>query len=80
MNTLNKLVDIISDIVPYYPKEMINKNTDLINDLMIDSISFIQLIVAIEECFIITIDEEYMNINKLRTIQNMMDTINELTK
>lgn len=56
-------------------KNELNIFTDLINDLMYDSLSIIQLVVQIEEKFGVVIPDEDLDISKLRQYKWLRDFI-----
>lgn len=47
-------------------EQMLNDDTDLISDLMFDSISIISLVVELEDEFDFEFDEEYLILEHLR--------------
>ena len=53
----------------------LNIFTDLINDLMYDSLSIIQLVVQIEEKFDVIIPDEDLDISNLRQYKWLMEFI-----
>ena len=50
-----------------------------IKDLGIDSISFVELIVQVEEIYDIEFDEDYLNVEEFSTIKNIAEYITELS-
>lgn len=70
------LKGLILDLAPNFTEEQITFKTDLINELMLNSISVIQLIVSIEDTFNIEIDDQYLLLEKLNTLEKLMEIIN----
>lgn len=55
----------------------IDDNTHVINDLYYDSITFISLIINLENEFDIVLDEEKINIDDLLTYKDICDCISK---
>ena len=75
-NTFEQLKKIIIGLMPDLSPQDITLETDLMEDLMLDSITFIQMVVNIESVFDIAIDDEYLLIERLRKISLIIDVIN----
>ena len=75
-NSLDLLKCIIIELVPDFAPQDITLETDLLNDLSLDSIIFIKMIINIESVFNISIDDEYLLIEKLRKVSYILDVIN----
>lgn len=72
---LNQLDELILGNSSYDLKNELNIFTDLINDLMYDSLSIIQLVVQIEDEFGVEIPDEDLDISKLRQYKWLKDFI-----
>lgn len=53
--------------------EKLKPEHSLVDDLGYDSISFVAMIVGLEEAYSISFDEEYFDQNILKTVQNVAD-------
>lgn len=58
--------------------DVTNENVDLISDLGMDSLTFVQLIILIEEEFDIEIPFELLEINNFRNISLITDIVNRI--
>lgn len=66
------VIDIISNIL-HTPVEDITPESDLSEDLKTDSLDYVEIIMGLEDEFIIKIpDDDY---DKLRTVQDMIDYV-----
>ncbi|MEW6067305.1 MAG: phosphopantetheine-binding protein [Nitrospirota bacterium] len=76
MDTIEKeIISIISDVSGFEPEE-IKPDTNLVNDLEIDSIKAIEITVAIEKKFKISIrDEDVPNITTARQAVEMVNKL-----
>ena len=61
--------EIDKDIIPY---------VDLIDDLGMDSITFISIIIEIEDKFNIVIPDEKLLLEEFRTYENILNIVSEL--
>jgi len=67
----------IKKTAPACGETQITYGTDLLDDLMLDSISIMQLIVSIEEEFDIEISDENLTPDKLNTFGKLLDIVEE---
>lgn len=72
--TLAKLKDIMSDELDLDVTE-INGDANLVRDLDINSLEFLNVIMVIEEAFGITMDE-----NRLRTMKTVGEVVNYIVE
>ena len=66
------IVNIIKDNLAI--KEEVKENTNLIN-LSLDSLSFINTLVTIEEVFSITFNDEELNINNFKNVSDLVNLV-----
>ena len=66
------IVNIIKDNLAI--KEEVKENTNLIN-LSLDSLSFINTLVTIEEVFSITFNDEELNINNFKNVSELVNLV-----
>ena len=71
----NEIIAIISDISGIDKNEIIPE-TNIINDLEVDSIKTIEITVAIEKKFGVSIRDE--DVPKIATVQQAVDLVNKL--
>lgn len=64
-----RINEILSEIILVENMELLNENTDLINDFMADSLLLISIIVEIESAFDITIPDEELLTENIRKYQ-----------
>ena len=57
----------------------ISDETTLADDLSIDSLGFIQMILVLESTFNIKFDNEYINMDKLSSVKDVIDYVEEKT-
>lgn len=57
----------------------INENTSLISNGIVDSMTFVNILLAIEEVLNIEIDFENIDINSIVTINSLCDTVSKIT-
>jgi len=74
-NVEQEIISIISDVSGFEPEE-IKPDTNLQNELEIDSIKAIEITVAIEKKFKISIRDEDMP--KITTVRETVDLVNTL--
>ena len=72
-----EIIAIISD-VSGFEEEQISHQSHLANDLEIDSIKAIEIIVAIEKKYSISIRDE--DISRITTLQEILNLVYNLTK
>lgn len=66
-----RITDISKDVIP---------NLDLIDDLSIDSLTFISLLIEIENAFDIIIPDEFVKLDSFRNFDDIVDIIFDLMK
>jgi len=71
---VDELKVLIVEIAPQFSKTDIELNTNLINDLLFDSLMIMELVVRAEEQFDIEIDE--LNIDKIGVFGELCKVIN----
>lgn len=78
-NIQNILADLIYDLfaVRKIDKDII-PYVDLIDDLGMDSITFISIIIDIEDKFNIVIPDEKLLLEEFRTFENVLNIVSEL--
>jgi len=76
-NIEKEIIAIISEIAGVEENE-ISPQSHLANDLEIDSIKAIEIIVAIEKKYKISIRDE--DISQIKTVQEILNLVNSLTK
>lgn len=68
----DRYIDIIAEVAKFdVTKDGINEDMSLVEDLGFDSLAFINMVVAIENDYGITFNDEYINMNKLRTVKDV---------
>lgn len=77
MNNEKRLKGLILELAPNFTEEQITPTTDLVNELMFNSISIIQLVVSIEDAFDIEIDDEYLLLERLNTLEKLLEILNQ---
>lgn len=65
-----KVKALVSDILQVPPSD-ICETTNLVTDLGLDSISFIRLVLSLEECFGITINERDLTVDQFTSIERI---------
>ena len=79
---LNIFDRVVSVIIKNYKiplnKDQINEDTDVLIDLGFESIKILEMIVYLEEEFIIEFDDESLVIDKLKTVGMIVRTIKVL--
>ena len=60
--------------------EEIREEMTLVDDLSFDSLGFVQMILDIESTFGIKFDEEYVSMDKLVTVKDVINYVEEKTK
>lgn len=76
-NTEKEIIKIISD-VSGFDEEEITLETNLTNDLEVDSIKAIEITVAIEKKFKISVRDE--DIPNIATVKDAVELVNKLLK
>ena len=59
-------------------KNIITDNTDILNELKIDSIGLINLFIKLEEVFSVEIDTDTVNFKDFRTVSSISNKVNQL--
>lgn len=72
-----KIIDLIADKLGK-DKKTISRDSRLVEDLGADSLDFVELIMAFEDEFGISLPDE--DVSKLKTIGNIVDYIDNLKK
>jgi len=68
----DRYIDIIAEVANFdITKEGINEDMSLVDDLGFDSLAFINMVVAIENDYGITFNDEYINMEKLKTVKDV---------
>ena len=76
MSVEEKIISIVSEQLDV-PKEEISRESNFVNDLKADSLDVVELVMAFEDEFGITIpDDDY---EKLRTVGDAVDYVGEKT-
>jgi len=70
-----KLKEILRQIVEFVDTDDIKLDSEL-KDYGLDSIAFVQLVVAIENEFVVEFDDEDLDVNKFPLFQNLIDYVN----
>ena len=74
-NVEKEIISIISDVSGFEPEE-IRPDTNFFKDLEVDSIKAIEITVAIEKKFKISVRDE--DVPKLTTVRQAIDLVNQL--
>lgn len=72
---LNKLIDIIRNVMPECENDVIMTDTNIYDDLRADSLDIVEIIMAIEEEFGIWTDDK--EVEKVRTVGDLLKLINK---
>lgn len=72
-----KIIDLISEKLGK-DKKLVNRDSRLVEDLGADSLDFVELIMAFEDEFGISLPDE--DVSKLKTIGNIVDYIENMKK
>jgi acyl carrier protein len=77
--TCEKIIEVICKVTESpHLKNSVNKNSNIINDIGIDSLQMIAFMLHLEEAFDIEINFEVLNISDLKTIENLAKFIMEI--
>lgn len=80
-NEINiKLEEIISNISKKGNDIVLNSNTDLVDDLGLDSLALVQLIIAVEDEFAISFVGENFDYKDMKSYSCLLCKINELVE
>ncbi len=75
-----KVVIIINEVLKEDGKMIFEKNSDTFNKSLFDSLSFMKLIINLEEVFDIYIDEDYLIDDKIYSIAYLSQIIQKELK
>ena len=68
----DRYIDIIAEVANFdVTKEDVTEDMSLVDDLGFDSLAFINMVVAIENDYGITFNDEYINMEKLKTVKDV---------
>lgn len=75
----DKIIDILADLFsnPGVDREVL-EYVDLVDDLGMDSISFISIIIELETAFNVQVPDEWLNIEKFRDYSAIYEAVEEL--
>ena len=75
----DKIIDILADLFsnPGVDREVL-EYVDLVDDLGMDSISFISIIIELETAFNVQVSDEWLNIEKFRDYSAIYEAVEEL--
>ena len=82
---MNKVKERIKEVISKsymsnLSPEEIREEMTLVDDLSFDSLGFVQMILDIESTFGIKFDEEYVSMDKLVTVKDVINYVEEKTK
>lgn len=60
--------------------EELDETMKIIDDLQIDSLGFVHMILILESTFNIKFDDEHINMEKLATVKDVINYVEEKTK
>ncbi len=76
----NRIIEMILHILPYLNQEDIRTQTYLGKDgLGMESMSFLELLVKVQQEFHIVIDDDYWDIKELSCVQKIVDYVIQKT-
>ena len=76
-----RIIEVISkSYMSNLSPEEIREEMTLVDDLSFDSLGFVQMILDIESTFGIKFDEEYVSMDKLVTVKDVINYVEEKTK
>lgn len=78
MKVKDKIFEIINTLSDKKENMAITEDTTLSNDLEFDSLTIFEVIVEIESYFNIEIPDEYLDIEKLDKVGNIIEIVNQL--
>jgi len=79
MNVQKEIFQLILDKIIKNPDITISTDTDLLNDIGLDSVGLILLVVLIEEKFGIQLPDEFLTSENLSKINNIVLMVQALT-
>ena len=73
-NTYKNIISEVSAIG--IAEDGIKDEMTLVDDLAFDSLTFVQMVLMLENAYNIKFDDEYINIEKLKTVKDVADYLN----
>ena len=73
-NTYKKIISEVSALG--IAEDGIKDEMTLVDDLAFDSLTFVQMVLMLENAYNIKFDDEYINIEKLKTVKDVVDYLN----
>ena len=73
-NAYKKIISEVSALG--IAEDGIKAEMTLIDDLAFDSLTFVQMVLMLENAYNIKFDDEYINIEKLKTVKDVADYLN----
>lgn len=73
-NTYKKIISEVSALG--IAEDGIKDEMALVDDLAFDSLTFVQMVLMLENAYNIKFDDEYINIEKLKTVKDVADYLN----
>lgn len=73
-NTYKKIISEVSALG--IAEDGIKDEMTLVDDLAFDSLTFVQMVLMLENAYNIKFDDEYINIEKLKTVKDVADYLN----
>lgn len=73
-NTYKKIISEVSALG--IAENGIKDEMTLVDDLAFDSLTFVQMVLMLENAYNIKFDDEYINIEKLKTVKDVADYLN----
>ena len=70
-NTYKKIISEVSALG--IAEDGIKDEMTLVDDLAFDSLTFVQMVLMLENAYNIKFDDEYINIEKLKTVKDVVD-------
>ena len=78
MNVKEKVIEIVSTLSNERENIEVNEDTKLSNDLEFDSLTIFEAVVEIESTFDIEIPDEYLDVEELDKVGNIIEIVNQL--
>jgi acyl carrier protein len=78
MNVKEKVIEIVSTLSNEGENVEVNEDTTLSNDLEFDSLTIFEAVVEIESTFDIEIPDEYLDVEELDKVGNIIEIVNQL--
>jgi acyl carrier protein len=75
-----KIMGIIASVSPLDNAKELCEEMTIADDLSIDSLGFVHMILILESTFNIKFDDEYINMEKLATVKDVINYVEEKTK